>query len=276
MRSALLGALVGLVSCGLLHEREVLDPSAVRGVARASARVALSPGAVVTVQLEDMSVDEPPLLVGEQRIVAVQELPVRFSVHFEPTAIDASHTYRLVARVLMRDQLVYVADSVWVTPAIGLEVAPTDVSLRPVITAGAPPGGFRGIAWGGWPTATLARASGPSGAGHLEIYRNRASDLEPFLGVPVEDEAYSFAGGQCFGGQLRIRGEDSFATVLQTLTARYGPPEVPQRDVFVWRWPSAGISVTLAHASKWEHTTVTMTNASIGAARAVQAASVGR
>src|SRR5262245_57480135 len=275
MRWALLCAFLGLAACGVMREREVIDPSAVRGVARVGRRLSLPPQTIATIQLEDMSSEPSPQLVGQQRIVGVRAVPFPFSVHFEAATIDSRHTYRVLGRVITRDQLVYMADPLWVRPTVG-DPQLAEMILRPVDTVGAAPAAFRGIAWGGGPTDTIVRASGPSGGGLLEIYRSRLSELPPFLDVPVEDETYSFAGGRCFAGQLRIQGEDSFTTLLDTMTRRYGTPDEPRRDVFVWRWPKDGIEVTLAHAAKWQHTTVTMTNTSIAAARAVQAVSAAR
>jgi uncharacterized lipoprotein YbaY len=277
MRWALLWAFLGLAACGLMREREVIDPSAVRGVARVGRRLSLPTQTVATIQLEDMSTEPSPQLVGEQRLVGVRAIPFQFSVHFDAATIDPRHTYRVLARVIARDQLVYMGDPLWVRPVVTVgDPQLAEMILRPVDTAGAAPAAFRGIAWGGGPTDGIVRASGPSGNGGLEIYRSRLNELPPFLDVPVEDETYSFAGGRCFAGQLRIQGEDSFTTLLDTMTIRYGKPDEPRRDVFVWRWPKDGIEVTLAHAAKWQHTTVTMTNTSIAAARALQAVSAVR
>jgi uncharacterized lipoprotein YbaY len=275
MRWALLCAFLGLAACGLMREREVIDPSAVRGMARVGRRMSLPPQTVATIQLEDTSIEPTPQLVGEQRIVGVRAVPFQFSVHFDAATIDPRRTYRVLGRVITRDELVYMADPLWVHPIIGDPLL-KEMILRPVDTTGAAPAAFRGIAWGSGPPDTIVRASGPSGNGGLEIYRSRLSELPPFLDVPVEDETYSFAGGRCFAGQLRIQGEDSFTTLLDTMTRRYGKPDEPRRDVFVWRWPKDDIEVTLAHAAKWQHTTVTMTNTSIAAARALQAASAIR
>src|SRR5262249_15148482 len=222
MRWGLLCAFLGLAACGLRREREVIDPSAVRGVARLGRRVSLPSQTIATIQLEDLSSEPSPQLVGEQRIVGVRAVPFQFSVHFEAATIDPRRTYRVLARVITRDQLVYLADPPWVRPMVG-DPQLAEMILRPVDTVGAAPAGFRGIAWGGAPTDTIVRASGPSGGG-LEIYRSRLSELPPFLDVPVEDETYSFAGGRCFAGQLRIQGEDSFASLPDTMTPRAGNP----------------------------------------------------
>lgn len=276
MRAALFGALLGLAACSLVSERETIDPSAVRGVARAERRRSLPPGTVATIQLEDVSVEPGPELLGEQRIASVRGLPVRFSVHFDAARVVPGRTYRVLARVIARDQLVYLSDPLWVQPIVN-DPRVAEMVLRPVETARAAPAGFRGIAWGGAPPDGLVRASGPSaGDGGLEIYRNRSSELPPFLDVPVEDEAYSFAGGRCFGGQLRILGEDSFATLLETMTRRWGAPEESRKDVFVWRWPTDGIEVTLAHAAKWQHTTVTVSNIRLAGAQGLHGATGGR
>jgi uncharacterized lipoprotein YbaY len=274
MRAALVCGLLA-AACGILREPEPIDPSAVRGVARAVRRVSLPLGTVATVQLEDMSTATAPDLIGEQRILGLRSLPLRFSVHFDASRIDALHHYRVLVRVIARDQLIYATEPVWVTPTVGSPLV-VELAAYAVDTTRAAPAGFRGVAWGGRPPETLVRASGPSGNEQLEIFRSRSAELPPFLDIAVEDEAYSFAAGRCFAGQLRIRGEDSFATLLDTMTRRYGKPDEPRRDVFVWQWPADGIEVTLAHAAKWQHTTITMTNNTVARVRALQAASAPR
>src|SRR5262249_58448591 len=166
MRWGLLCAFLGLAACGLRREREVIDPSAVRGVARLGRRVSLPAQTVATIQLEDTSVEPSPQLVGEQRIVGVRAVPFQFSVHFDAATIDPRRTYRVLARVITRDQLIYMADPLWVRPTVTVgDPQLAEMILRSVDTAGAAPAALRRVARGGGPAGADGRASGPPGGG---------------------------------------------------------------------------------------------------------------
>ncbi len=64
-------------------------------------KIALPPDALVEVQLLDVSKqDASAEVVGEQTIVNPGQVPIRFSVEYDPSRIDASHTYGIQVRIL--------------------------------------------------------------------------------------------------------------------------------------------------------------------------------
>jgi putative lipoprotein len=64
-------------------------------------RMALDPSAVITVQLEDVTVaDAPSTVVAEQRIQAEgRQVPIPFDMPYDPATIDPARLYSLSARI---------------------------------------------------------------------------------------------------------------------------------------------------------------------------------
>lgn len=59
-----------------------------------------APGAILIVQIQDISrADAPAVVVGEQTIPKPEAVPVPFAVTYDPAAIDESHEYIVHARV---------------------------------------------------------------------------------------------------------------------------------------------------------------------------------
>jgi putative lipoprotein len=66
-------------------------------------RMALPPGTLVNVQLQDVSLaDAPATVIGEQDIVIEDEqVPIPFEIAYDPDDIEDNHTY--VVRAEIRD-----------------------------------------------------------------------------------------------------------------------------------------------------------------------------
>ena len=63
-------------------------------------RIALSPDAVVHVQIQDVSrADAPATVVGEQTIRNPGQVPIAFEVGYDGSDIEENHTYALAARI---------------------------------------------------------------------------------------------------------------------------------------------------------------------------------
>ena len=125
---------------------------------------------------------------------------------------------------------------------------------------GAAPRDFRGIPWGGSVTDALVKTDAAGTGGTVEVYRNRAKELKPFLGVPVADEAYYFARGKLTGGLLFCRGEENFTKLKDSLAKLYGPPENSKPEFCGWQWPDTQAMLTIAYNKKFKYTTVSMTS----------------
>ena len=102
-------------------------------------RIALPPGAVVKVQLADVSrAGAPAVVLGEQFIAAGgRQPPFAFEIPYDPAKIDARFTYAVQARIENDGKLLFINDQRYAVITRG---APNhvDMLLRPV--GGAPPG----------------------------------------------------------------------------------------------------------------------------------------
>ncbi len=74
-------------------------------------RMALPAGALVTVQLADVSLaDAPAAIVAEQKITPSGQMPVPFALKFDSSAILEKHSYALQARITVDDRLMFISD----------------------------------------------------------------------------------------------------------------------------------------------------------------------
>jgi uncharacterized lipoprotein YbaY len=85
-------------------------PSSVTGTVSYLLRIALPPGAVIEVSLEDVSrVDASATVVAEDKIVlGDRQVPVAFELKFDPAKIDARHTYSISARIVVDHKLRFI------------------------------------------------------------------------------------------------------------------------------------------------------------------------
>lgn len=87
------------------------DETLVTGEVLYRERIALPPNAVLSVQLADISLaDAPAKILGEQKIDPAGQVPIRFAIPFDPTAIKTNMTYALQARISVDDQLWFIND----------------------------------------------------------------------------------------------------------------------------------------------------------------------
>ena len=69
-------------------------------------RIALPPGAVVKVTLEDISLaDAKALVLDEQVIETTGQVPIPFELAYDPAAIDPRHRYAIRAQIRVDDEL---------------------------------------------------------------------------------------------------------------------------------------------------------------------------
>jgi len=74
-------------------------------------RIALPAGALVTVELADVSLaDAPAAIVAEQKITPTGQVPIPFELTFDSSAIQGKNTYALQARITVDDKLMFIND----------------------------------------------------------------------------------------------------------------------------------------------------------------------
>jgi putative lipoprotein len=97
----------------------------IRGTAFYRERIALRPGAVLEVTLEDVSrMDVPAEVIASVRIENTGNPPFRFEIPYDPAAIDERHTYSVRARITADEALLFTTDQVYtvLTRGAGTEV----------------------------------------------------------------------------------------------------------------------------------------------------------
>lgn len=75
-------------------------------------RIALPPNAVLSVQLADVSLaDAPAAIIGERKVAAIGQVPIKFEISFDPQVIRPNMTYALQARITVDDRLLFTTDT---------------------------------------------------------------------------------------------------------------------------------------------------------------------
>lgn len=100
--------LVGVLA---VPEMATAEEKTITGEVLYRERIALPPHAVLTVQLVDVSLaDAPSTVVGQQKIDPAGQVPIKFSVPFNPAAIQPTLSYALQARITVDDRLWFIND----------------------------------------------------------------------------------------------------------------------------------------------------------------------
>ena len=74
-------------------------------------KMALTPDAVINIKLLDVSLaDVPAIILGELTIDKPGNVPVSFSIDYDPARIDARHSYAVRAEIHDRGQLLFTTD----------------------------------------------------------------------------------------------------------------------------------------------------------------------
>lgn len=73
-------------------------------------RIALPPGATVTVQLVDMSIaDAPATVLAKETITPTTQVPIPFTLSYDPKLILKTHTYAVQARIEVEGKLRFIS-----------------------------------------------------------------------------------------------------------------------------------------------------------------------
>jgi putative lipoprotein len=96
-------------NCRQLFPPPAAAAPAVSGTVAYRERMAMPENALLTIQLQDVSLaDAPAAIIAEQKITfAGHQVPLSFELHYDPRKIDPKHTYALSARITLGDQLMF-------------------------------------------------------------------------------------------------------------------------------------------------------------------------
>ena len=95
--------------CKLERVPEAVATSVVSGTVAYRERIAMPENAVLTMQLQDVSLAETPAkVIAEQKFTfAGHQVPLPFELHYDPAKMDPKHTYALSARITVNEQLMF-------------------------------------------------------------------------------------------------------------------------------------------------------------------------
>ena len=111
------------------------EAPAIRGTATYRERMALPPGAVLAVALQDISrADAPAETLAEARIPIARQVPIGFALPYDPARIEPSHSYALRGVIEVDGRVMFRTDTIHPVLTGG---AGEDVALR-LVRAAAP------------------------------------------------------------------------------------------------------------------------------------------
>jgi putative lipoprotein len=165
----------------------------VEGTASYRERIALRPGAVLEVELLDISrADAPADRLASIRIKAAGRVPIPFTLHYDPAMIEANRSYAVTAKLILGGEVVFRSDTVHPVLTRG---AGDSVEILMVRTARAPA-----------PPRDAAVLVGPTWV--AEDIRNRGviDDLQLSITLTAEGQAHGFGGCNNFTGRYTLDG----------------------------------------------------------------------
>lgn len=125
---------IAAFSCGGNKQAETADKpaganmAAVTGTVFYLERMALPPGAVLTVQLVDASIaDAPAPVIATETKTLTTQVPIPFSLSYDPKKIIKIHTYAVRAQIAVDDKLRFTSTTSYPVITNG---KPTTVDVR--------------------------------------------------------------------------------------------------------------------------------------------------
>lgn len=141
-------AALAAIPIALATPRALAQPAVITGAATYRERIALRPGAVLEVELVDISrADAPAERIAQARIPVQGQVPIRFELPFDPARIEQRNRYAVRARLLYGAEFAFRSDRMFpvLTQGAGRDVEILLVRDRPASGGGAP--GLVGPTW---------------------------------------------------------------------------------------------------------------------------------
>jgi len=187
-------------------------------------RIALTPDAVITVTLEDTSLaDAPAQIIGQQTITNPGQVPVPFSISYDPSKIIPNHTYAVRAQISDQERVMFRTTSAYLVITQG---HPTQVDL--VLEMMPAPA-----------TGTGTSLAGTSWV--LTEYAVQRSAPVPAVGTPPatltfgnDSNVNGNTGCNSFGGPYSQNGDQlTFGPLITTLRACLDPDITRQEQAML-------------------------------------------
>ena len=101
-------------------DADVAEPETLTGAITFDGDPAIPSGAVLTVELIDVSlIDAPSVLIAAQTVENPGRFPLEFSVPYHPDDIDSRSRYGLHISISLNDRLIYVNDTAFDVITLG-------------------------------------------------------------------------------------------------------------------------------------------------------------
>ncbi len=118
-----------LFVAALLAGTAFADGASISGTASYRERIALPPDAVLEVQLTDVSLaDAPAKVIASTRVDPAGQVPIPFTLSFDPASIEDRATYAISARIEVGDDLWFITDTRNTVDPLSVEL-PVDLML---------------------------------------------------------------------------------------------------------------------------------------------------
>jgi putative lipoprotein len=185
-RAVTLAAMIMLTAGAAMAELATIE-----GTASYLERIALRPGAVLEVELLDISrADAPADRLASIRIKAPGQVPIPFTLLYDPAMIQASRTYAVTAKLILRGEVVFRSDTVHPVLTRG---AGDRVEILMVRTAA-------GAGSSGEATALV----GPTWVAEDIQGRGVIDDLQSSITFTADGQAHGFGGCNNFTGRYTL------------------------------------------------------------------------
>jgi putative lipoprotein len=228
-----------LLALAALPAAAAAETAEIRGSATYRERMALGPGAVLEVVLEDFArADAPATRIAEAIIPVARQVPIPFVLAYDPARLDPRGRHGLRATLRQDRQVLFRTD--WLHPVQPGQTAPVTLMLvRETGGAAAPAAAFIGHRW----IAAAIRGE--------PVAQGVVSDIT----FGADHGAYGMGGCNRFRGGWTTEGAAGLALgpLASTMMACDGPQDAQERRFLealgaVRRWRMEGETLILSDA----------------------------
>ena len=160
--------------------------------------MALRPGAVLEIELLDISrADAPADRLASIRIKVPGQVPIPFTLPYDPAMIEANRTYAVTAKLILGREVLFRSDTVHPVLTRGAGASAEILMVRTAAGKTAPPQA---------PPGDLARLVGPTWVAEDIQGRGVIDDLQSSITFTAEGQAHGFGGCNNLTGRYTRAG----------------------------------------------------------------------
>jgi putative lipoprotein len=222
MRAVALAAMLVLTAGSAMAELTTIE-----GEASYRERIALRHGAVLEVELLDVSrADAPSERLASIRIRAQSQVPIPFTLHYDPAMIEQNHTYAVTARLILQGKVIFRSDTVHPVLTRG---AGNTVEILMVRTAGRDAASAAPPQEAGAASGDAVSLVGPTWIAEDIGGGGVIDDLQSHITFTAEGQVHGFCGCNNFTGGYTL---DRKTLALRPLasTKKACPPAIMNQE----------------------------------------------